>query len=144
MQDSREYKGVFFMSLKKILILFSILTFVIVSCSSFKKQISSNNKKNIKAYILQKTKGSNKNVLGVEGQDYKAGEILVKFKDHATEETITKIIQDLDLEILRIISAPSLFLLKIGSDSTVKDVMERLKQFEEIEYSEPNFIRRQN
>lgn len=71
----------------------------------------------------------------------KAGEVLVRFKNHVTPERAGQIIGDLELEILRAFSVPNLYLLKVPDNSTVFDLIERLGQYEDVEYAEPNYFR---
>ena len=85
-----------------------------------------------------------KGISGVKKQDYREGELLVKFRSSVNRPAIEKIIEGLDLEIIKVVSAPNLYLLRIPRDSTVPEIIKRLRQFEEVEYSEPNYIRRKN
>jgi hypothetical protein len=71
----------------------------------------------------------------------KAGEVLVRFKSHVTSERVGQIIGNLDLEIIRAFSVPNLYLLKIPDTSTVPDAMEHLRQYEDVKYAEPNYLR---
>lgn len=81
---------------------------------------------------------------GEEGKILVPGEILVRFHDGTNEKAIQMIESDLHLETIRIVSKPNLYLMKILDGSSVESVSERLHQYEEVEYSEPNYVRRTN
>ena len=72
---------------------------------------------------------------------YVVDEILVKFVDGTSEETIEAIQEEVHLKTIRIVSRPNLYLMRITDGSTVEGVMKRLKNFSEVAYSEPNYIR---
>ena len=78
---------------------------------------------------------------GGETKNYVPGEILVKFRDGTTDQTKKAIQKEVHLETIRIISKPNLYLMKILDGSSVESVMERLRNYEGVQYSEPNYIR---
>jgi len=88
--------------------------------------------------IMEKTQGSHEEISGVEGKDYKSGEVIIKFKPYVTEPEIDRIAKISGLEMMKAISPPNLFLFKVIGNLSLKDVMKFLKRFDEIEYSEPN------
>jgi hypothetical protein len=77
-----------------------------------------------------------------EGQRYVPGEILVKFKDGTGGEAIEIIQRDLSLETIRVSPGLPLHRMRILDGSSVEEVMGRLEGFDEVEYSEPNYIMR--
>ena len=79
--------------------------------------------------------------VGEERKNYVPGEILLKFQDGTSEQTITAIQKKLHLETISIVSKPNLYLMKILDGSAVESVMERLRHYKEVQYSEPNYIR---
>lgn len=79
-----------------------------------------------------------------ENKNYVPGEIVVKFHDGTKKQAIQGIIRDLHLETIRIVSEPDLYLLKILDGCSVESVVERLDKYEEVKYSEPNYIRTTN
>lgn len=119
------------MNLTRTLILSSILVFATISCQGNPDAQPG----------LEKTGAVSKGISGAKKQDYREGEVLVKFRSGVNRAEVEKIIKGLDLEIIKVVSAPNLYLLKILSDSTVLEIIERLRQFEGVEYSEPNYIR---
>ena len=78
---------------------------------------------------------------GGESKNYVLGEILVKFHDGTKEKAIEAIKRDLHLETMRIVSKPNLYLMKILEGASVEAVLERLRQYEEVKYAEPNYVR---
>ena len=81
---------------------------------------------------------------GRERKDYIPGEILVKFKDGTDPQTIEAIQRELHLKTIREFSSPNLYLMKILDGSSVERIVERLRNYEEVKYSEPNYIRMTN
>jgi hypothetical protein len=49
--------------------------------------------------------------------------------------------KEVHLETIRLVSKPNLYLMKILDGSSVESVMERLRNYEDVQYSEPNYIR---
>jgi hypothetical protein len=79
-----------------------------------------------------------------EKKNYVPGEILIKFHDGTNEKAIQAIKRDLHLETIRVVSKPNLYLMKILNGSSVENVMARLRGYEEVQYSEPNYLRTTN
>jgi hypothetical protein len=75
-------------------------------------------------------------------ENYKRGEILVKFKLNVSKEMVDRIAQDYDLKIIRLISAPYLYLFEISGDLSVKEAIQQLNKLVEVEYAEPNYTRK--
>ena len=72
-------------------------------------------------------------------QSYVPGQVLVKFKDGVDEQAIQTIKEALSLETIRVVRRPNLFLMSIADDSSVEAVIERLSDFPEVSYAEPNY-----
>jgi hypothetical protein len=72
--------------------------------------------------------------------EYVAGQVLVKFKPHTDVESISAIQRTLALKTIRVVSKPDLYLMEITDGSTVEGVINRLKQFDEVLYAEPNAV----
>jgi len=68
------------------------------------------------------------------------GQVLVKFRDGTDEGAIETIRRELSLESIKISPEPPLHRMKILDGSSVEEVIERLQGFDEVEYSEPNYI----
>lgn len=71
---------------------------------------------------------------------YRSGEILVKFREGTDLKTIEAIQNELHLKTIRLVAQPSLYLMEILDGSPVETMMKRLQEFQEVMYSEPNFI----
>ena len=76
-----------------------------------------------------------------KSKGYVPGEILVKFKDSTSAQAIKNIQRELHLETIRLVYKPNLYLMKILDGSSVESVIERLQNYEEVKYSEPNYLR---
>ena len=72
-------------------------------------------------------------------QNYVPGQVLVSFKDGVDEQAIQDIKKAMSLETIRIVSRPNLFLMRIVNESSVEAVIERLRDFPEVSYAEPNY-----
>ena len=78
---------------------------------------------------------------GIERKDYIPGEILVKFKYGTDTQAIEAIQRELHLKTIKIVSSPNLYLMKILDGSSVERTVERLRNYKEVKYSEPNYVR---
>jgi hypothetical protein len=67
------------------------------------------------------------------------GQVFVKFKDGVDRQTIQTIKQALSLEKIRVVRRPDLLLMSIADGSSVEAVIERLRDFPEVSYAEPNY-----
>lgn len=76
-----------------------------------------------------------------EAQHFAPGQVLVKFKKGTKRQIIDEIQQELGLEIVRIVSRPDLYLMKIKSNVSVPDMIRLLQNSGAVEYAEPNFRR---
>jgi hypothetical protein len=76
-----------------------------------------------------------------KSKGYVPGKILVKFKDSTSAQAIKNIQRELHLETIRLVYKPNLYLMKILDGSSVESVIERLQNYEEVKYSEPNYLR---
>jgi hypothetical protein len=72
-------------------------------------------------------------------QSYVPGQVLVKFKDAVDKQAIQTIKEALSLETIRVVRRPNLYLMRIVSESSVEAVIERLRDFPEVSYAEPNY-----
>jgi hypothetical protein len=73
-------------------------------------------------------------------QKFKTKEVIVKFKPGTSKEVMEKIADHYNLEIIKIVSVPYLYLYKITGNESVQEIITALKKVDMIEYSEPNFI----
>jgi hypothetical protein len=70
---------------------------------------------------------------------YVPAQVLVKFKDGVDEQAIQTIEEAMSLETIRVVRRPNLFLMRILDESSVEAVIERLRDFPEVSYAEPNY-----
>jgi len=68
-------------------------------------------------------------------------QVVVKFREGTDGKTIEHIQREVGLQMLKVISAPNLLLMRIEGGSSVEDVVSRLKAYPEVLYSEPNYKR---
>lgn len=78
---------------------------------------------------------------GRQRKGYIPGEILVKFKNGTDSQAIEALQSELHLRTIRVVSSPNLYLMKILDGSSVERIMECLRNYEEVKYSEPNYVR---
>lgn len=70
---------------------------------------------------------------------YQPGVVLVKFNPETDIETFAA---QWDLQILRVVSEPDLYLMKIPANATVEQALETLNGHPAVSYAEPNTIRK--
>lgn len=68
--------------------------------------------------------------------------ILVRFRDGTDERTIDRIQKEEELETIRVVSSPSLYLMKIVGGASVEETVQRLMRYGEVIFAEPNYVRR--
>ena len=116
-----------------------IISFAILSCANPNSSEKSL-KKQAKSGDIYTREHKELTPLRTEKKNYVRGQILVKFKDGTDEQAIETIQRELSLKTIRIVHAPNLYLMKILNGPSVEMVMERLKDFPEVAFSEPNYI----
>jgi hypothetical protein len=75
-----------------------------------------------------------------EAGEYVPGEIFVKFKDDTETETVREISSRLQLKAVRVITGETLYLMTINDGVSVETVIKRLREYPEVEHSEPNYV----
>ncbi len=73
-------------------------------------------------------------------REFVRNQLLVKFKPRADPEIIDKITDKLGLKIIKKVSRPHVYLMEIIRNGTVEEVMKRLREYEQVEYCEPNYV----
>lgn len=73
---------------------------------------------------------------------YKPDQILVKFKKGVTETEREGIALRAGLEMVRVITPPDLYLFRLPPNTPPHEMCGRLQQLPEVEYAEPNFLRK--
>lgn len=128
------------MSYRRLCLFLVILSFSISCVEQYhepKKELS-NNSKIIKS---QPKKQPDLAPVKESRNDYVPEEILVKFKEGTEDQAIKSIQDELQLETIRLVYKPNLYLMKILDGSSVEYVIERLQNYKEVKYSEPNYRR---
>jgi len=71
---------------------------------------------------------------------YHDREILIKFKQGTAHENIRAIQEKLDIETISVNVTLNVYRMKIKSCASVEEIIKSLKNFKEVEYSEPNYF----
>ncbi|MBK5099891.1 MAG: hypothetical protein JJE15_02720 [Desulfobacteraceae bacterium] len=112
-----------------------------ISCVDPRKEIEDNSSPHGQVTEVQKDQDVRLPPPGKVRKNYKPGEIVVKFKDGTDQETIEAIQRTLNLKTIRVVSRGRVYLMKILDGSSVESVMQSLENYEEVQYSEPNYTR---
>lgn len=128
------------MSYKSVFLSFVVLLFVF-SCVSQNLEPKEKISQQSQAGKTKLEKNQQLGPVGEKRKDYVPGEILVKFNEGTDNEAIKSIERELHLETIQIFQKPNLYLMKILDGSSVESIIERLKNFKEVRYSEPNYLR---
>lgn len=70
------------------------------------------------------------------------GELLVKFRSGVPDDRVTKLLTDMSTEVIRTFQAQRLYHLRITSGDPVDIVVRKFQALSEVEYAEPNYIRK--
>lgn len=73
---------------------------------------------------------------------YKPGELLVKFKEDVTEHRIEEILTLEKASVITITKLKGLYLIRLKKGQDVRDAIEKFMYYDEVEYAEPNYIRK--
>ena len=117
------------------------ILFLIISCADRHSEVQEKAASQPQASEIQASDQPKLSPASEETKNYVSGEILVKFRDGTTDQAKEAIQRKVNLEPIRLISKPNLYLMKILDGSSVESVMERLDKFKEVRYAEPNYIR---
>ena len=118
-----------------------VIILLAISCANRHSEVQGKAASHPQAIEIQASDQPKLSPADGETKNYVPGEILVKFRDGTTDQAKEAIQRKVHLETIRIISKPNLYLMKILDGSSVKSVMERLRNYEDVQYSEPNYIR---
>jgi hypothetical protein len=70
---------------------------------------------------------------------YVPDEVLVGFHADTDPRAIERIRHELLLKVVRVFSSRNLFLMQITDGSSVEDMIQRLKNYDAVDYAEPNY-----
>lgn len=117
----------------KFILVVILVPFFLFSCQSSRD--SSFNQKN---FILV----SQGNSYSPRGMQYVSDQVLVKFKPSVTEEMREAAIASYQSTTLKRISCINVYQLQIPEDIAVEEMIYLLEQNPDVEYAEPNYLRR--
>jgi len=123
---------------------YSVILLLTISCAGQSTKPKEKSSRHPQVTEMQEREQPKLAPSGIERKDYIPGEILVKFKDGTDTQAIEAIQRELHLKTIREFSSPNLYLMKILDGSSVERIVERLRNYEEVKYSEPNYIRTTN
>ena len=75
-----------------------------------------------------------------EVREYVPGEILVKFREDTSKKTVREISNRLKLGAVQMITGEPLYVIRIIDGASVDGIIQRLKEYPEVEHSEPNNV----
>ena len=110
------------------------------SCKSQKSDLKGDLANQSNTSEAKETKHPKSAPKGKESYNYIPGEILIKFKDGTDLQNIKTIQKRLDLTTIKVVPKLNIYRMKIMNGSSVEEVMKRLQEFLEVEYSEPNYM----
>jgi hypothetical protein len=111
-----------------------------LSCKGQKSDLKEDSVNQINMSETKETKHPKLAPIGKESNNYIPGEILIKFKDDTDLQSIKTIQKRLDLTTIKVVPKLNIYRMKIENGSSVEEVMKRLQEFLEVEYSEPNYM----
>jgi len=91
------------------------------------------------AHLAKLTEVKKKEFARIENM-YKQGEVLVKFKEDASQARIAEILSGEGASIISALKPEGLYLVKLKQGEDVRDAVKKLIRFPEVEYAEPNYI----
>jgi hypothetical protein len=127
----------------KIILSAAIAFLMITSCTASKLENTSSpgDKKLVSS---EGEKGEIRPDLGAEGKDYIPGEVLVKFKEGVSEESIMAISKKFSLIFIEKVKGTSIYRFGLPGDKAVPEAVDILKQQNEVKTAQPNYIYRFN
>ncbi len=76
------------------------------------------------------------------GQTYREGELIVKFREGVSEEDIKKLLESMNAAIINKFARLRTYLIKLPPGMDVPEGIKVFRNLKEVEYAEPNYIRR--
>jgi general secretion pathway protein D len=73
---------------------------------------------------------------------YKPGELLVKFRENTPEQRISEILSSEEASVITTSKIKGLYLIRLKKGQDVRDAIEKFTRYSEVEYAEPNYIRK--
>jgi len=123
------------------IIQYLVILLLTISCAGESMKPEEKSSRQPEISEIKKTEQPGLAPSGRERRNYIPSQILVKFKDGTDTQAIEAIQRELHLKTIKIVSRPNLYLMKILDGSSVQRIVERLRNYEEVKYSEPNYVR---
>ena len=123
------------------IIQYLVILLLTISCAGESMKPEEKSSRQPEVSEIKKTEQPRLAPSGRERKNYIPSQILVKFKDGTDTQAIEAIQRELHLKTIKIVSRPNLYLMKILDGSSVARIVERLRNYEEVKYSEPNYVR---
>ena len=73
---------------------------------------------------------------------YRQGELLVQFMQGVTEERIQEILSREDASAIAVLNERGLYHIRLEEGQDVEDAVEDFMEYEEVEYAEPNYLKK--
>lgn len=73
---------------------------------------------------------------------YKEGELLIKFKEDVKSERMKEIISEQGASIISELGIKGLYHIRLKENQKVEDAIKEFQKYNEVEYAEPNYIKR--
>ena len=73
------------------------------------------------------------------GKPYMEGELLVKFREGASEGQIQEVLRQTRTEVIKFLRIVKVYVLKLPPGATVEDMQKKFQALPEVEYAEPNY-----
>lgn len=120
-------------------LLLAFIFFPYSACATYKSPDT-----NKSAEKVEKSNAASTNVEQArQHENFVKGEVIVKFKDNASEKQIERINSSLNTTVKQKIPVgKNTFLLKLPEGLQVTEAVDRYKKLSEVEYAEPNYIRK--
>jgi hypothetical protein len=128
------------MGFYKYLSFFLIGGILLISCSEKEKTITAKSNQPIQSNEFHRSENLRPGQSGLIKNNYQPGELLIKFAEGTEERIIENIMKQYNLEIINITTKLNIYHVKIKDDCSVEEIIRRLEDLEEIEYSEPNYV----
>ncbi|MBE0427186.1 MAG: type II secretion system secretin GspD [Nitrospirae bacterium] len=91
--------------------------------------------------LAQITEHKHKEFARMEGQ-YVEGELLVKFKDGITDDRALTVISEKGASVIKFVENINVYHIRLRKGQPVEDAVKEFSEMPEVQYAEPNYIRK--
>ena len=128
------------MRIFKIILSAAIAFLMITSCMASKVENHTSSPEDKKVVSSEGEKGGIRSDLKIIGKDYVPGEVLVEFKEGVSEESIMAISEKFSLVLIEKVKGTSIYRFRLPGGKAVPEVVDILKQQNEVRTAQPNYI----